>query len=1060
MKTTQLCLLWLLCLLCRPLLSTGQGGMADQNYLFEHFSPQKGLSQGSGYAIASYNNFMWFGTQDGLNRFDGYTYKVYRTGENQAIRDNFIQCLLADSRGRFWVGTVRGIDLYNKDRDDFVAVSKAFAIPATHPVNNLAVRRLIEDREGMVWMMTDERGVYRFNPATGHIAGFLERDNSLVDITLAADGTVWITSDNDAYFYDAARACLQPVNLKKTLGLPTATIFRAVVGDAEGNIWVGTYEQGVFVVKPRGATRMIRVADVVHYEKGSSLRSLGGNQISSLFRDKSNRIWVGTRTEGISLFSPRTRTFVHFRNHENRTRSLASNYVLSFFEDRQDNIWVGLSGEGIDKIDPRKAPFRLIQRDSEQLPGNTLADNMVYKVLAVSDKLYIGTQAGGLSVYSLPTGTLQTFLPQPANPASILHNQVHDIVANSARNLWLATGRGLCYYEANTQRFTSYLQVGQPTLLYLYALALPGNGRELWAGGQRGIDRFDVTTRRWIPWTGIPEMEAISNYVVRLIYEDSRHNVWLGTLGHGLLCYNPQTRQVTSFDQKNGVSCHNIRSLKEIGNTLWIGTDCGLFTLDMTTSTVTAQFTERDGLPNEVIYGILSDADNYLWLSSNKGLTRFWPGGAGRPRSVKNYGVNDGLQSDEFNTNATSQHPDGTLFFGGVKGITYFRPRELMPNRFVPPVRLTSIRVLDSLYAPNQAEIRLTHKQNFIDFMFVAFSFSNTEKNTYAYRLDGINADWVRSGTRNFASYTNLPAGTYTFRVKGSNDDGLENPVEASIRVVITPVFYQTWWFRLLLGLLVLAFVWLAYRNHLSFRTVRAKLEKEEAIRQQKEAELKEASARFQQRISETEMAALRAQMNPHFIFNCLNSIQFFTAQKDIERASDYLTKFSRLIRMVLENSRSERVTLHNELETLRLFMDMEMMRFGKKIRYVIDLDEQIDTEAIEIPPLLLQPFVENAIWHGLMHKDEGGTVLVSVQQPTADRLRIMITDDGVGRAKAAEYKSKSATHNKSFGMKITAERIELINQMYHTNTQVAITDLVDECGRATGTKVIVDIPL
>lgn len=216
----------------------------------------------------------------------------------------------------------------------------------------------------------------------------------------------------------------------------------------------------------------------------------------------------------------------------------------------------------------------------------------------------------------------------------------------------------------------------------------------------------------------------------------------------------------------------------------------------------------------------------------------------------------------------------------------------------------------------------------------------------------------------------------------------------------------------------------------------------------------------FDQRIAQTEMAALRSQMNPHFIFNCLNSIQFFTAQNDSEKASAYLTKFSRLIRLVLENSRSERVTLANELETLRLYIEMEAMRFQQKVHYAIEVADSIDTDSVQMPPLLLQPFVENAIWHGLMHKEEGGTVRIVVQQPAEHLLHVEITDDGVGRQKAAEYKSKSATRSKSFGMKMTSERIELINQLYHTQTQVAIIDLVDARGQATGTKVVVEIPV
>lgn len=213
-------------------------------------------------------------------------------------------------------------------------------------------------------------------------------------------------------------------------------------------------------------------------------------------------------------------------------------------------------------------------------------------------------------------------------------------------------------------------------------------------------------------------------------------------------------------------------------------------------------------------------------------------------------------------------------------------------------------------------------------------------------------------------------------------------------------------------------------------------------------------------KIQATEIKALRAQMNPHFIFNCLNSIEFFTANNEPEKASEYLNKFSRLIRLVLENSRSEKVALDNELETLKLYMDLEAMRFKGKIDYSINIDPALDSGQIEIPPLLIQPFVENAIWHGLMHKEAGGHINIDVTENSNNILRITITDNGIGRTKAAELKSKSATKSKSFGMKVTSERIDLINQLYNTHTSILVDDLYDASGQAIGTKVVVEIPV
>ncbi len=226
------------------------------------------------------------------------------------------------------------------------------------------------------------------------------------------------------------------------------------------------------------------------------------------------------------------------------------------------------------------------------------------------------------------------------------------------------------------------------------------------------------------------------------------------------------------------------------------------------------------------------------------------------------------------------------------------------------------------------------------------------------------------------------------------------------------------------------------------------------------EQRISQLQSDFVRQIAEAEMAGLRSQMNPHFIFNCLNSIKLYATENESEKASEYLTKFSRLIRLVLENSRSERVTLQNELDALRLYLEMEAMRFKNKLRFEVFVAPEVDADFTEIPPLLIQPYVENAIWHGLMHKAEGGTVSVRVEQPHDDRLLITVTDDGVGRAKAAELKSKSATPKKSFGLKVTGERIALINQLYQTHTRVQIHDLVDAEGHPAGTEVALEIPI
>jgi ligand-binding sensor domain-containing protein len=1023
-----------------------------ERYFFDHYAIEQGLSQGSGYAIGQHDGFIWIGTQDGLNRFDGHQFKVYRSGKKRSIRDNFIQCLLTN-RQHFWVGTVKGIDIYDATHDEFRSFNEQFGL--AHNVNDVSIKKLLLDRQGCVWIMTDEQGMYRFNPATRQIQSFLKESNNLMDFTMADDGTIWIVADDETYYYDSKTATLRAIYLRKTLNLSVSTIFRAIISDTDGNIWIGTYEDGIYVIKPSKTSYLYNRHTTVHHQARANNGQLASNQITCFFRDKSNQIWIGSRTAGISLYRPRSHDFVHIRHNEKMAHSLAANYIISFFADQQNNIWIGLSGGGVDKFDPRNAPFHLIQRNTDD-PANSLPDNMVFKLFGFNNQLYIGTQSGGLARYTPATEAMHTFRPNPATPNSLPNSQVYDIDADSAQQIWLATGGGLVRFSPKTDAFTAFPQGNQKTLLYLYALNVLNNQQEIWTGGQRGLYRFNLRTKSWLSWDDLPALKRISGYVVRLIYEDSQQNIWLGTLGHGLIRYSPQSKRITVFDQASGFPCNNIRSILENNGMLWVGTDCGLSSINLATQSVSGSYTTKDGLPNNVIYGILIDKRGYLWLSSNKGLTRFLP----VSRYVKNYDSNNGLQSNEFNTNCAYQMPNETFFFGGVKGISYFNVHELRPNTFIPPIKLTQLKIQDSLYNTQLSDVVVSHNQNFIDFSFAALNFSNSEKNTYRFLLEGINTDWVNAGTQTQATYTNLPPGRYVFRVKGSNDDGIENSQAASIRIHIQPAYYQTWWFISLLLLLGSGLLLLTYRSYTSYQLVRIKLEREEAIRHQKESELKEQAGAFRLKLAETEMAALRSQMNPHFIFNCLNSIQFFMVQNKAEKASEYLTKFARLIRLVLENSRSERVTLDNELETLRLYIEMEAMRFPDKLRYTMQLAPNIPAEAIEIPPLLLQPFVENAIWHGLMHKDEGGTVNVMVYQPKDDLLQVDITDNGIGRQQAAQYKSKSATKSKSFGMKLTADRIAMINQFYHTQAHIEVIDLTDKQGISTGTKVIVNIPI
>ncbi|MBD2753410.1 sensor histidine kinase [Spirosoma validum] len=781
----------------------------DTPYVLEHFSQERGLSQGTGYDIDQFDDYMWFATQDGLNRFDGYEFKVFRPGGKHSLNNSVVQALLADSKGRFWVGTGGGLNVYDKTNEQFDQVSNVFK--REHLLDTVSIEKLLEDRRGNIWVMTDERGLYRIDPNTQKINSYFPDDNSLYNLCLSLDGELWVSTYQGIYRYDASRNAFRTVINQQQLG--TQSLLGSIVFDNQGNLWIGTREDGVFVVQAPLADRSVR-----HYRQGTTEQTLSSNEMTALLRDHLGRIWIGSRTGGLSLYDPTRQTFTQLVHSRNNPRSLAENSVWSLYEDRLGIIWIGFSSHGIDKYDPHRLLFHTLQRDADN-SSRSLPDNMIFRLFGQDDDLFIGTGTGGLARYSLTTKQVTPLLTTGGVHRSddVVSNEVRVIVGDSDKKLWLANVHGLIHYDPVKCTYQSYKFTDTRRQLYVYAAHVlkdsVGRVQEIWTGGGAGLSRFNVLTKQWINWDDIPAIKAVATYTVRLMYADARQNLWLGTLGHGLIRYNLKTRKVTTFDRKNGLACTNIRSMLADREKLWIGTDCGLFLLNLNTYQLKKHYSASAPsaafrLPNDVIYGILTDNQGYLWLSSNKGLTRFSP-----VRGIaKNYDRNDGLQSDEFNTNVCYRRPDGTLFFGGINGINFFKPDDVKKNTFVPPVRITNVTVLDSAYAPNQPQLTLCYDQNFIDFTFTALNFSNTDKNQYQYQLEGIDPTWVYAQHRRYANYTNLPPGHYVFRVKGSNDDGVWNEQGASIQILIEPPFWATWWFRALLIVLLLGGMYGLYR--------------------------------------------------------------------------------------------------------------------------------------------------------------------------------------------------------------------------------------------------------
>ena len=840
----------LIAVLCIILLPCFARATPPDEFPFRRLSVEDGLSQSAVNAITQdARGLLWFGTQDGLNQYDGNAFTVYRNnpGDSSSLSDNHVTALLVDRSGQLWIGTYAGgICRLDPGASTFLRFPHERLNPNS-PAGN-SIMALAEDSSGNIWAGTWLRGLSRYNPRDKSWSHYIHRqdstklpDDRVMSVAVDQHGRLWAGTWGGVAFYNASEDRLVAVPESPAMDIDRRVF--CVYPDRTGRVWFGTLEGGLGRVDVANLTISRYAGD----KAGSMLES---KMIRAMITDDDGTLWVGTQDAGINRLDP-AKGMISLKR--NGPPSAASNdHILSFFRDREGGIWAGVDGRGVNHYDPLRIKFQHIRQE----PGSpTGLANPVVRALCEDrqGRLWIGTMGDGLDCFD-PRRNRWTHYPfVPRHPGIVSSGDIMALVEDTKGYLWVGTsGAGIDRLDPSRKR-AIHLRIprvqGETIGPDFIMTMLESRDGTLWIGTTGGgVAELNPTTlkaRRYLAASRGAVDAPASNYVYALM-EDRRGRIWIGTWGAGISVLDRATEQFAHLEHIDSLPsslAHNtIQAFHEDARgTVWIGTAGGGLDAFNPSSGTFEHFIEADGLPNNVVYGILEDAEGNLWLSTNKGICRFDP----QSRTMRNFTTSDGLQSLEFNQGAYLKGRDGRLYFGGINGFNIIDPAGVPIDTVPPPVLITQCTIFnDPVPITQSGTLDLPHDQNYISFEFVALDFTAPERNQYRYMLEGFDRSWTESGRRRFASYTNLPSGEYVFRVRGSNGDGTWSRQDASLTIRIASPYWERAWFRGGILALAVAALSLAYRANIR------RLQKEQRLQSEFSRKLNESQETVRKRIA------------------------------------------------------------------------------------------------------------------------------------------------------------------------------------------------------------------
>ncbi|GAB5534295.1 MAG: hybrid sensor histidine kinase/response regulator transcription factor [Rubricoccaceae bacterium] len=995
---------------------------------FRHLTVETGLSQNAVFDIVQdRKGFVWMGTKDGLNRYDGREVTVNRHDpfDGSTLPSSYVTALLESADGHLWVGTREGgVARLDPATGEVVRVANS---PRTE------ITALAEDASGDLWIGTVDAGLYRLAGAEPDAEVEAFRHDPADLASLSHDRVDALLADREGRLWVGTLAGLDrraergfthfDVTAKADPEDHAPDRVTALTQSADGTIWAAT---------PSGLNRLDDPATgqftLLSYSPRGSLPFAWGD-VRDLREGPDGGLWAATQTT-LSRFDPETGTHTYTRHNPDDPESLTGNYNVSLLWDRSNVLWVGTNGYGVNLYDAKSARFGILDRPEAGASASwaTFSARAIFEDrdgrvwVNANDQLYVQDEPGGDLIPFRPEGQTP---PDWATPGWSMSTT--SFAQDREGAIWLADGAGLHRYHPRTRQYRFYRHdPDRPESLLEPQSAEQIRGvfedREgaIWLVTPRYLSRLeDPEAGRFRHIRHTSDVDARDGGTVFLsMHEDAQGRFWIAT-HTGLLRFDPRTNESTHYrtDPSNPTSLSNdrVRAVladpAEPDRVLWIGTDGGgLNRFDVEAETF-EHITTADGLPNDVVYGVLSDDDGRLWLSTNRGLARYDP----RTGAVQTYDASDGLQSNEFNTASFHRGASGKLYFGGVYGVNVFDPADFEDNPFVPNVALTGLRIGDQPVAVGDStdlldrevwatdELHLSHHENMVTFSFAALDFSAPEKNRYAYRMGGLDADWIQAGTEGSATYTNLPPGRHMFRVRGSNNDGVWNEVGASLELVVAPPWWRSWWAYALYGLAIVGGVVLAVR----YREERRRLAHEaEADRREAEAlrQLDRSKSTFFANVSHEFRTPLTLTLGP---LDDVISGEYGPLPDDaatqLSLARRSAGRVLGLINQILNVARLEAgsTPLRAQRVPLEAFVEAQAGVFGPlAVHRQIDV-AVVPTEApveVWLDPEHVGTILSNVISNALKFTPGGGSVLITAEADE-DEVRVSVRDSGPGIA-------------------------------------------------------------